>query len=214
MYKRLLKIVWNAVSLVTIILILWWAYQTARARLAPPAQPALVARPAVLEAIRRVNKQIFIEHYDAVDIDYTEVPENWLRVLGLKQEFVVLLRGRVPAGFDLQGLSEDSVWVSSNGKRAQLTLPSPVIFTDNVSIDFENSRILARRDTCPWFLCRDPLITYQSTVLPAGRDLLVQAAQQKGILDHAARDGKEYYGQLLRSLGFEEVRVVVQGYAL
>ncbi len=213
MCKALLRIVWNALPLVAIALVAWWAYGVVHARIAPPpVLPSLAARPVVLEAVKRVNKQVFIEHYHAVDIDYTEAPENWLRVLGLKQEFVVLLRGRVPAGFDLQELDEGDVWVSSDGRRAQLTLSAPVIFLDNVSVDWENSRILAWRDTCPWFLCRDPLVTYQSTVLPAGRDLLVQAARQHGILDQAARGGQEFYAQLLRSLGFAEVRVVVTGY--
>jgi len=71
---------------------------------------------SVLEGIRHVNKLILIEHYNAVDITYTEAPENWTKMLGLKQEFVVLVRGRVPAGFDLAQLQEDDIWVSEDGK--------------------------------------------------------------------------------------------------
>ena len=48
---------------------------------------------AVVESIKQVNKQIFIEHYNVVDVDYTEAPTGWLRVLPIKQTFVVLLRG-------------------------------------------------------------------------------------------------------------------------
>jgi hypothetical protein len=114
-----------------------------------PGQP-------VLEAIKHVNKQVFIEHYNAVDVSYTEAPADWIKAI-VRQEFIVLLRGRVPAGFDLEQLTRDDIWISSDGKRIQLTLPPPVVFEGNVSIDFENSRILARSDTCPGFLCQDPL---------------------------------------------------------
>jgi hypothetical protein len=167
----------------------------------------------VLEAIDHVNKQVFIEYYIAVDVNHTEAPLEWI-VPFVKQEFIVLIRGRVPAGLDLEQLAENDIWISSDGTRVQLTLPAPVVFENNVSIDFENSYILYRRDTCPGFLCQDALEAYQSEVLPYGRDRLIEYALKSGILEQAARDGKAYYEQLLKSLGFEEVRVIVTGYGL
>jgi hypothetical protein len=180
--------------------------------------PSVVAGTAVIEAIKHVNKQVFIEHYSTVDMTYSEAPTGWvsfLGAIGINKEFVVLLRGRIPAGFDLQQLTQEDVWVSSDGKRVQLTLPAPVVFKDNVSIDFENTRILAQHDACPGFLCQNTAIeAYQSELLPGGRDRLIEYALESGILEQAARDGQAYYEQLLRSLGFEEVRVVVTGYSL
>lgn len=214
MYRLIFKIIWNALPLVALGLVVWWLFQV----IDPPSNNngggKVVIGPSVLEAIKQVNKQIFIEHYNAVDVTYTEVPEGWISLFGLKQEFVVLVRGRVPAGFDLQELDEDDVWVSSDGKRVQLTLPPPQIFEGNVFIDFENSRILSQSDTCPNFICEDNLVSYQSQVMPAGRDQLIEFALKNGILEQAAKDGKEYYGQFLKSLGFEEVRVIVNGYGL
>lgn len=172
----------------------------------------LTGKAAILERVHHVNKQTFIEHYNAVDVHYREAPEGWIRVLGIRQEFVVLVRGRVPAGFDMQRVSEDDIWISPDGRRAQLTLPPPMIFEDNVAIDFENSYILAERDTCPGFICQDDLTAYQGEVLPAGRDLLIDYARRNEILEQAAVDGKSYYEELLRTFGFEEVRVVVRGY--
>jgi hypothetical protein len=49
-------------------------------------------------------------------------------------------------------------------------------------------------------------------VLPVAQGLLVEYAHENGILDQAARDGKVFYEQLLKSLGFEDVRVIVDGY--
>jgi hypothetical protein len=174
----------------------------------------IIGRGAIVERVQHVNKQTFIEHYNAVDVHYSEAPDGWIRVFGIKQEFVVLVRGRVPAGFDLQEVSEDDVWISADGQRAQLTLPAPTIFEENVGIDFENSYILGERDTCPSFICEDDLTAYQGQVLPAGRDLLVDYARRHGILEQAAVDGQAYYEELLRTFGFEDVRVVVRGYDL
>lgn len=211
MYQLLFRVIWNGLPVIALVLLgLWFSGVFPPA---PPPTPTITAGAVVLEAVKQVNKQIFIEHYNAVDVTYTEVPD-WVGVFGIKQEFVVLIRGRVPAGFDLQQLSAKDVWVSSDGKRAQLTLPVPIIFEDNVSIDFENSRILAQQDWCPNFICQDNLTAYQSQILPTGRDTLIEFARNNGILEQTARDGKAYYEQFLRSFGFEEVRVVVSGYGL
>lgn len=216
MNKIFLKAILNAVGIVALVLLAIFIYETfidqndgGGGRVDPS--------PPILEAVKHVNKQVFIEHYNAVDMTYSEVPRDWLSFLsniGIQQEVVVLLRGRIPAGFDLEEFSEKDIWVSADGKRAQITLPAPKIFAENVAIDFENSRILSQSDTCPNFLCEDTLVAYQSQVMPAGRDRLIEFARQNGILEQAAKDGKEYYEQLLKSLGFEEVRVVVTGYEL
>ncbi len=165
---------------------------------------------AVVESIKRVNKQTFIEHYNVVDIDYSEAPEGWLKVLPLKKTFVVLLRGRVPAGFDLSELTPQDVWISDDHQRIQLVLPPPTIFEDNVNIDFEHSRILMQNDTCPDFICQQTIEAYKNQIVPEGRKLLVKASEQNGILEEAAVDGQRYYEQLLKSLGFAEVRVLIK----
>ncbi|NLF14662.1 MAG: DUF4230 domain-containing protein [Anaerolineaceae bacterium] len=223
--RSCLRQVWviarNALALVAVVLIASWLYNAVTDRLAPPeATPAggpetvsdIASRAAILERVQRVNKQVLVQHYNAVDVRYTEAPEGFLGSLGVRQEFVMLIRGHVPAGLDLQQLSVDDLWISSDGRRVQLTLPPPEVFRDQVSIDFENSYILSQRDTCPGFICRDDLEAYQSEIMPTGRDLLVEYGLRNGILEQAARDGRSYYEQLLSALGFEEVRVIVTGY--
>jgi hypothetical protein len=213
MDKPISKIILNALLMVAVVLAALFIYDKLTEEDNAENGDGPESGPVVLESIKHVNKQVFIEHYNAVDVHYTEAPADWIKSI-LRQEFVVLLRGRVPAGFNLQQLTESDIWVSSDGTRVQLTLPPPVIFEDNVSIDFEHSYILSRRDTCPGFLCQDPLEAYQDEVLPYGRDRLIEYARQSGILDQTAKDGKAYYELLLKSLGFEEVQVVVEGYGL
>ncbi len=188
----------------------WLMSNTARDLFNFDTKTTIVTSQAIVESIKGVNKQIFIEHYNTVDIDYTEAPEGWLGFLGVDQSFVLLLKGRVPAGFDLSQLRPEDVWVSGDGKRVQLVLPPPMLFVDNVNIDFENSRILAERDTCPDFLCQNQLGVFKDQMLPEGRKLLMAASQQSGILEQVANDGKRYYEQFLKSLGFAEVRVLIR----
>lgn len=214
MSKLLLKIIWNALLLAALIVIGVVIGRQVPDTIWGETKTTIIGKNAILERVHHVNKQIFIEHYNAVDVNYSEVPEGWVRIFGIKQEFIVLIRGRVPAGFDLQLLSEGDIWISSDGRRAQLTLPSPMIFEENVAIDFNNCYILAEHDTCPGFICKDDLEAYQSEILPGGRELLIESARQHGILEQAARDGKAYYEQLLRTFDFEEVQVLVTGYDL
>ncbi|MBX3012170.1 MAG: DUF4230 domain-containing protein [Caldilineaceae bacterium] len=197
------------VALVTLISV-WLMSSTARDLLNLDTQTTIVSGQAVVESIKQVNKQILVEHYNVVDIDYTEAPQGWLRLLGMDQSFVLLLKGRVPAGFDLSQLQASDVWVSRDGRRVQLVLPPPEIFVDNVNIDFEESRILAQRDTCPDFLCQNQLTVFQEQLMPEGRQLLIAAAQRSGILTQVANDGVRYYEGLLKALGFAEVRVVIR----
>jgi len=215
------SIVQSAVTgLVTIALIVlaWKALDFARDLLvARPAQVVEVG-PALLEQVQRVNKQIFVEHYISTDVSYTETPQGWLQplgALGIKQEFVILLRGQVPAGMDLSQMSSKDIWVSSDGRRAQVMLPAPQIFEENVTVDLANSRIFTNSDACPGFLCpTGQLEAYQRIVEPEARARLIASAEEAGILSQAAADAEIYYEQLLNALGVAEVRVVIPGYTV
>ena len=189
----------------------WWTLNNAaRDILNLDTETTIISGAPVIESIKRVNKQIFVEHYNVVDIDYSQAPEGWLSVLPIEQSFVVLLRGRVPAGFDLSQISEDDLWISSDGTKVQLLLPPPTIFRENVNVDFEQSRILIQRDTCPNFLCEETVQAYKNEIIPQGRDLLIQASLKNGIFTQVTESGTLYYENFLRSLGFEEVRVLVK----
>lgn len=212
--RRLVPIwVWILLPFVAMAVGGWWIYQSYIVRnLSLETVTTVQSGAAVIDAVNRVNKQIFIEHYEVIDIDYRQAPKNWLSFLGVEQSFVLLMRGRVPAGIDVSQIKLEDVWISQDGKRAQLTLPPPKVFEENVSIDFEHSRILAMSDTCPDLICENDVTAYQNKLLPEGRALLIDTAEENGILGQAADDAKSYYEQLLKTLGFDDVRVVVTGY--
>lgn len=208
--------IFGALVLIALIALtgLWLMNGTARSLLSRSTETTVVNSEAIVESIRSANKQILVEHYNVVDIDYTETPAGWLGLLPIQQNFVLLLKGRVPAGFDLERFGPENIWISADGRRVQLVLPPPVIFTENIALDLENSRILGQGDTCPAFICRDELTAMQDDLLPQGRRLLADASMRSGILEQVAADGERYYEQFLTALGFEEVRVVVSAESL
>ena len=216
MLRLFLKLLWKALPILLIAIVGWWLFN----RIATPAESVLPATPSahiidkggVIEAISHVNKQVFVDYYIVKDIDYTQTPSNWTASLGLKQSFVLLLKGNVPAGFDMAKVGEDDIWVSRDGTEVQLTLPSPEVFDEMVTLDLENSRILAQSDSCPDFLCDDASKMLLNDSLPEGKMMIANDAREGGILTQAAKDGKLYYQTLLQSLGFEKVKVIVTGY--
>jgi hypothetical protein len=199
-----------AIAAAVVITSVWLVTDTARDIFSGGANVQIVTGQAVVESIRQVNKQVFLEHYNTVDIDYSEAPAGWLSYLPIRQSFVVLLKGRVPAGFDLSQLRPEDVWVSRDGRRVQLVLPPPVIFAENVSIDLENSRVLTLNDSCPSILCQDKLVAFKDQMVPQGRELLMEASLRSGIMGQVAADGQRYYEHFLKSLGFAEVRVIIR----
>ncbi|RIK37014.1 MAG: hypothetical protein DCC55_25520 [Chloroflexi bacterium] len=199
-----------AIAAAVAVTSVWLVSDAARDLFSLDTNVRIVTGQAVIDSIRQVNKQVFLEHYNTVDIDYSEAPEGWLGYLPVRQSFVVLLKGRVPAGFDLSQLRTEDVWVSRDGRRVQLVLPPPVLFAENVSIDVENSRVLTLSDSCPSFLCQDKLVAFKDQMGPQGRDLLMEASLRSGIMGQVANEGQRYYEQFLKSLGFEEVRVLIR----
>jgi hypothetical protein len=93
MPNAILKTLWNGVALAGAAVLMW--YGITQVLNGPLTHTTITTSPVILEAVKRVNKQIFIEHYESVDITRSEAPTGWLGwlgSLGVKQEFVVLLR--------------------------------------------------------------------------------------------------------------------------
>jgi hypothetical protein len=212
-----LRIIGNAMIIAACGIVIWTGYTLMQPRPEPEKKTVIQVGPAILEQIKHVNQQIFVKHYISVDVTYEETPASWFDLynkIGIKQNFVMLIRGNVPAGFDLSELTEKDIWVSKDGRRVQVTLPAPYIMEDALQIDTEHSRLLAKTDLCPNFLCTTDIEAYQTIIEPEARKKLIAAAQEAGILKQAAEDGRAFYQKLLNGLGFAEVRVVVRGYDL
>lgn len=214
--KHTFTTLWNSLVLVAVAFTIWSGYQFWHSVAEPKSVDRVDVSAKIIEVVRHVNKQIFVEHYSSAEIRNVDAPEGWLAWLGdvgVRQEFLMLVRGRVPAGIDLSQLGADDIWVSADGRRAQVTLPAPQIFTENISVDMAHTEIIQSSDYCPGFICpNDRLEAFKEHVEPEARKQLIAAAEEKGILTQTALDAAVYYEQLLNALGIAEVRVIVPGY--
>lgn len=214
--KRAITTIWNALALAAISFTVWTGYQLWHQPPVPASVDRVDVGATIIEAVKHVNKQVFIEHYSGVEIRSVDAPEGWafwLGQVGVRQEYLMLVRGRVQAGIDLSQVGPEDIWVSTDGQRVQLMLPAPQVFTESVALDLANSRIIEDADYCPGFICPgDRLSNFQEDLEPEAKRRLITSAEEAGILSQAASDAEAYYEQLLNALGIAEVRVVVRGY--
>jgi hypothetical protein len=175
-----------------------------------PPPPPPTPMPTYQLGLKDIKKTAFAEYYMVVDVQHTQIPDNVLKHLGVKDQIIALVYGKVVGGFDLEEMGEDAIW--QDGTRVQIKLPPPkVLYTE---IDPEKSYIVYHLDTCPGFFgCKDSLETFLSDVEPTARKSMEEKALENGLLERTAEEGKEYYESFLQALGFSEVRVVVEGYS-
>jgi len=151
--------------------------------------------------IRAAAELTTVEYQAVAEIQDERVPDDFRQYLGIKEQVLLLAYGDVKAGFDLGGLSEENVW--TDGTRVQLHLPPPEILS--TSIDYDRTHAIFHRGTM--FMSRD--INWEGEIYDTAQDAIRQEAVEAGILEDAARYGQLYFENLLRSLGFTEVQVIV-----
>ncbi|MFN8455422.1 MAG: DUF4230 domain-containing protein [Anaerolineae bacterium] len=169
----------------------------------PPPPPVIT-----IQGIKAQAKLSTVEYNTVAEIYRENVPEGWLdSVLGTKERLLMLVYGKVQAGFDLEKLSAENLWVE--GQRVRLVLPAPEIL--NSSIDFDRTHLVYYENN---LLLEKNNPNLQGEALEAAQQALEQAALEQGALDKANQYGKVYYENFLRSLGFTQVEVVVNAQVL
>jgi hypothetical protein len=168
-----------------------------------PTDTPLPPPVVTINGIRSQAKLSTVEYSTITEIYNENLPEGWLdEFLGTKERLVMLAYGDVRAGFDLEKLSDDSLW--TDGTRVRLVLPAPEIL--NSSIDFDQTHIVYYENSL-FFDDNNPNL--QGEALNQAKFALEEAAVEADILDRANEYGQLYYENFLYSLGFTEVDVVV-----
>jgi len=173
----------------------------------PPATPTILPTatdiPVTIYVIKSQAKLSTVEYRAIAEIYRENLPEGWLdEFLGTKEQLLMLVYGDVRAGFDLEKLSEESLW--TDGSRVRLVLPAPEIL--NSSIDFDQTHIVYYENS---LLFEDNNPNLQGEALNRAKSALEKAAVEADILERANEFGQLYYENFLYSLGFTEVEVVV-----
>lgn len=198
------------IGLVVLVCIGFAAFAAGRIRgvsegaAAAPTATATLPPPIVnIQAIKAQADLITVEYGTVTEIYNETPPEGWLdSALGNKEKLLMLVYGDVQAGFDLDKLEEDDLW--TDGKRVRLVLPSPEILA--TTIDFDRTHIVYYENK---LLLDDNDPNLQGEALEQAQESVKQAALSEGVLEKANDHGKLYFENLLYSLGFTEVEVVV-----
>ncbi len=208
--KRSVNCLLVAVGVVTLVCAIGVIAAFTVRRPSPPT-PTPVPTPehrVSLFDLQRVVKLASIESHLVDEVQYTQIPDNVAQYLGFKREFLALIYGTVVGGFDLTNWSlEENLW--QDGARVMLKLPSPQALY--VDMDFERSHIVDTGGWCP-VGCPEPVKDYLEKVLPESEKRLKEQAIAYGLLEKTAQSGRDYFYYFFKSLGFTEVRVVVDGY--
>jgi hypothetical protein len=168
-----------------------------------PTNTPLPPPVVTIQGIKAKAELATVEFNSVAEIYNETAAEGWLdTLLGTKESLLMLVYGDVRAGFDLDKLEEKDLW--TDGSRVRLVLPAPEIL--NSSIDFERTHIVFYENRLI-FDQNNPNL--QGEALAQSKNAIEQAALQNGILDKANDYGQVYFENLLYSLGFTEVEVVV-----
>ncbi len=164
----------------------------------PEPQPIVIT----IESITPLGELATVKYKVMADITNERIPNDIRKNLGGKEQIVMLVYGDVKAGFDLSKLSDENLWV--DGKRVQLVLPDPEILS--TSIDYDRTRIITYRKS--FLVGNDPAL--QQETLGMAKDAMIKSALEGDVLQMARQYGQLFFENHLRSLGFEEVKVIVQ----
>ena len=211
--ERLQYFIWIGVAVVALLGIGLIAFLVGRLTMTevstkPTPAPTVTNTPlptpiVTIQGIKAKAELATIEYNSVAEIYNENAAEGWLdEFLGTKERLLMLVYGDVQAGFDLEKISEDDLW--TDGTRVRLVLPAPEIL--NSSIDFENTHIVFYENTL-LLDKNDPNL--QGEALSQAKGAIEQAAIEDGILNKANDYGKLYFENLLYSLGFTEVEVII-----
>lgn len=135
-------------------------------------------------------------------IDLEREPTNvWERVLGT-DKLLLVASGEVVGGFDLARIEAEDIVVS--GDRVRIVLPPPEILYSKV----DNDRTYVYERASGLFRTPDPRIESEARQL--AERAIVERALEGGILRNAEQNGRTYLEAFLRSLGFEQVELLVR----
>jgi hypothetical protein len=157
--------------------------------------------PDVLLAVKslaRLETQSY--HMERV-VDLSDHETHVFGLLQVKDAILLVAVGDVVAGVDLEHVAAGDVDTDWTAKRVTLRLPPPSVFS--ATLDEKATRVYSRST--------DLLAARHEDLEDRARTEAVRSMEKsavdQGILDRARRDAERTLSALLRSAGFEDVRV-------
>ena len=169
-----------------------------------PTAPTVTPAPApsvTITSIRGMAELATVEYQAMAEVPNERVPDDVRKYLGVKEQILLIAYGDVRAGFRLEKLTESDLW--ADGSRVQLHLPAPEILS--ISIDHKRSHVVTYQGSL--LLSHD--VNLEKDTLGIAEGAIEQAAIDAKLLENAGQYGQLFFENFLRSLGFTEVKVIV-----
>lgn len=167
-----------------------------------PTPPiGIQVRNLTVREIQSMAELATVKYSLTAEVSDVRVPEDLRRQLGVQEEMLLLAYGEVAAGFDLDKLRDEDLWI--DGTRAQLHLPAPEILYSK--LDTTRTRVIYYQKSL--FIQRD--ISMEARAREEAEKAIREEALETDILEHASTYGELFFSNWLRSLGFTEVRIIV-----
>lgn len=169
----------------------------------PTATPKITTGAMVIKQIQHLSR-LESSKYTLETVVEADKPGGFL---GFGAEKLLLIaHGKVIAGVDLGKLQLQDVTVSEDGKNVSVTLPAVEIF--DASLDEKQTRVYDRQSgNFIAALVSQPDPNLESIARQKGVDQMLRSACEDGILEQAAKDGKQTVSQLLSLSGFNSVQI-------
>jgi hypothetical protein len=177
--------------------------QTPTPTLTPTFTPTPTPTPIVV--ITHVNDLGRLETTEfamrtVIDLQ-NESANLWQDLFG-SDGLMLIAEGEVVAGFDLEQVTEENITVQ--GKSVQIILPAPEILYSR--IDNERTYVYERKTG----LLVPPDQTLEGRARQLAEESLVEWAIERNIFEAAETAGRLKIENLLRSLGFTEIEIIVE----
>ncbi len=115
------------------------------------------------------------------------------------KRLVLIVRGKVIAGFNLKNISSENLSVSDNG-RITITLPPPAILS-----------VITNPSDYETFIDRGKMkFSERQRAQEEARRILRKNALEKGILEKSEESGKLIMTSFFKSIGFKKITINVQ----
>ncbi len=169
--------------------------------IAPASSTPAPAPSVTITSIRGMAELATVEYQAVAEVPNERVPDDVRKYLGVKEQILLIAYGDVKAGFRLEKLTEGDLW--TDGSRVQLHLPAPEILS--TSIDHSRSHVVTYQGSL--LLSHD--VNLEKDTLGIAEGAIEQAAIDAKLLENASQYGQLFFENFLRSLGFTEVKVIV-----
>jgi hypothetical protein len=176
---------------------------------APPAVSSAVTivrpTPNVLTRIRDLKRLESVSFHMERVIDLSEKQSRLFGLVETEDALLLVAAADVRAGIDLGRLEPGDIEVDAAKGRARITLPPAEIF--GVALDSQRTYVHTRRTG----VLAQRQENLETRARQEAERTLADAAHEAGILPRAEDNAARLIGELVRSLGYDEVEVTVRG---